>query len=114
MIDESKNSWLEYIESEEYQELIQKIEQSTKLYDNECDVWWEDLTYEEKLKAFHSVVKRIVQAELKDKGTYRWALYNVFGFGPDAYSLGMDCGYMDLHNSIYTSEDIERIKGNKK
>jgi hypothetical protein len=39
-----------------------------------------------------------------DKGTYRYVLYDVFDFGPDAYSVGMECGYMDLHNAIDTKD----------
>lgn len=108
--DPPKNRWLEYLASKEYQDLIKKFEESTKLYEDECDTWWEDLPYDEKLKAFYSVVKRIVQAELKDQGTYRWALYDVFRFGPESYSIGMDCGFMDLHNSIYTQEEARAMR----
>jgi hypothetical protein len=34
-------------------------------------------------------------------------LYDKFGFGPEAYSLGMDSGMFALHNAISTPEDLE-------
>lgn len=64
------------------------------------DQWWNNLSYEERTDAFYAVMKRLVQGELKDRGSYRYVLYDVFGFGPDMYVRGMDCGYMALHNSI--------------
>jgi hypothetical protein len=72
--------------------------------DKVADKFWEELPYEDKLKAFYSVVKRIYQGEVEDKGSYRYILYDVFGFGPEAYAIGMDCGYMYLHNSIMDGE----------
>lgn len=74
-------------------------------YESECDEYWESLPYDDRLKAFYSVVKRIYKGEIKDKGSYRWVLYDVFGFGPEAYSMGMDCGFMYLHNAIVEAEE---------
>jgi hypothetical protein len=34
-------------------------------------------------------------------------LYDVFGFGPDAYIIGMDCGYMSIHNLLFRGLDAE-------
>ena len=34
-------------------------------------------------------------------------LYDKFGFGPEAYSLGMDSGMFALHNAISTPEESE-------
>jgi hypothetical protein len=72
----------------------------------EADSFWNDLTYDQQLMAFYAVVSRIYKGEIEDKGSYRWVLYDVFGFGPDAYGLGMDCGYMSLHNSISDGESV--------
>ena len=76
-----------------------------------ADEWWESLSQEEQMKAFYSVVKRIVQGELEDKGSYRYVLYDVFGFGPESYGMGMNCGYMALHNAIFDGEEYQRMKG---
>jgi hypothetical protein len=40
---------------------------------------------------------------------YRYVLYNVFGFDAGMYALGMDCGYMALHNSIMTEEQFNEM-----
>jgi hypothetical protein len=68
--------------------------------DSEAEAFWDSLSVDDQMKAFHAVVKRIVKGELQDKGSYRYVLYDVFGFDVDAYLMGMNCGYMDLHNSI--------------
>ena len=76
-------------------------------YDKEAESWWSNLPYEDRLKAFYSVCKRIHKGDIKDKGSYRYVLYEVFDFGFEAYTLGMNCGYMDIHNSIITDEEKE-------
>lgn len=77
--------------------------------ENASEGFWNKLTYDEKLMAFYSVVKRIHKGELDEKGSYRYILYDVFGFDVDAYSMGMECGFLDLHNSIYTHESLKEI-----
>lgn len=91
-------------DNEDFRSLAETQLNARDLYDKECDAFWEQLPYEDRLKAFYSVSKRIHQGEIKDKGSYRWVLYDVFGFGPEAYAIGMDCGYMYLHNSIVDGE----------
>lgn len=72
---------------------------------------WTSLSYEQRLDLFCAVVRRIHKAELVDKGSYRYALYTVFGFDLDSYGRGMDCGYLDIHNAIVVSEDIQERTG---
>ena len=92
-------------------DLGQEMEKSRKQYEEENDAWWEGLTEEEREDAFFAVVKRIHKAELQDRGTYRWTLYNVFGFDPGMYMKGMDCGFMALHNAIGDGEDYQAMRG---
>lgn len=92
-------------DSEEWQELHRLQLEAKEAREKEYDEYWDSLSYEDQLKAFYSVSKRIYQGEIKDKGTYRYILYDIFGFGPDAYILGMDCGFMYLHNAIHDGED---------
>jgi hypothetical protein len=80
-----------------------------KTYEDEANTWWEDLSYDDKLRAFYSVVQRIHDGDITQQGSYRYVLYDVFGFGPDAYGLGMECGYMSLHNSIMNAEEEQII-----
>lgn len=96
---------MSFLDSDEWKELTRIQLEAKEAREKECDEYWDSLAYEDQLKAFYSVVKRIYQGEIKDKGTYRWVLYDVFGFGPDAYVLGMECGYMYLHNAIVDGEE---------
>lgn len=95
---------------DELAELSQELEKSRKVYEHDNDTWWNRLTEEEREDAFYAVVKRIHKAEIEDRGTYRYALYNVFGFDPGMYMRGMDCGYMNLHNSIFDSNEFASMK----
>lgn len=80
--------------------------QALEEYETKNDSWWNGLTEEEREDAFYAVVKRIYQAEIKERGTYRYALYDVFGFDTHMYAKGMNCGYMALHNSIMDDEQF--------
>lgn len=80
--------------------LTEYLTNAKKEYDQKANDFWSNLTSEQQLMAFYSVCKRITKGELEDQGTYRYVLYEVFGFGLEAYSVGIDCGYMNLHNSI--------------
>lgn len=97
----------ELLNSPEWLEMLEDVEEAKASYEKSCDNFWNGLTYEEQLKVFYAVVKRIHKAEIVDQGTYRYALYDVFEFDPAAYSVGMDCGYMDLHNRIMSEEQYE-------
>ena len=83
---------------------------AAKQYEDETNAWWESLSYDDKLRAFYSVVKRINEGDVVQQGTYRYVLYDVFGFGPDSYGIGIECGYMRLHNSIKTREEEQVLR----
>lgn len=91
-------------------ELSQEMEKHREQYEADNDAWWNGLSEQEREDAFYAVVKRIHKAEIEDRGTYRWALYDVFGFDGGMYKRGMDCGYMNLHNSIFDSNELEAMK----
>ena len=91
--------------------LSQMMEESCIQYEAENNAWWNGLTEKEREDAFYAVIKRMYKAEVVNRGTYRWALYDVFGFDPGMYMRGMDCGYMALHNIIYDGLDLEAMKG---
>ena len=101
--DEEKEKRLKALDT--LSKLSQEMEQSRLKYEADNDAWWNGLTEEEREDAFYAVVKRIYQAELIDKGSYRYALYDVFGFDPGMYMRGMNCGYMAIHNAICDGED---------
>lgn len=90
--------------------LQQEMEKSRKAYQDENDAWWNGLSEKEREDAFYAVCKRIWQADGMDNGSYRYGLYDVFGFDPGMYMRGMDCGYMAIHNAIFDGEELQRMK----
>lgn len=90
--------------------LSQMMEESRKQYEEENDAWWNGLTEKEREDAFFAVVKRIYAAELMDHGTYRYALYDIFGFDEGMYTKGVDCGFMAIHNAMGDSEDYQKMR----
>lgn len=79
---------------EKYMEIVDNDEK-------ESEAFWNSLSEEDQLKAFCAVSRRIYQGELVEQGTYRYVLYDVFGFNTDSYRKGMDCGYFAIHNILY-------------
>lgn len=62
--------------------------------------FWNSFTKQQQLALFCAVVRRIYQAEIVERRSYRGTLYDVFGFDEAAYGLAIEAGYMTLHNSI--------------
>lgn len=80
---------------------MQKVqEELEEANQKESDDFWNNLSKEQQMLAFYSVCKRIHLGDIQHKGSYRHVLYQVFGFGLESYSLGMECGYIDIHNYI--------------
>ena len=104
------NTMKGYFASPEFAELSRQAREADARYAAECEKYWDGLSYDDKLMAFSSVVKRIVKGDLKDRGTYRYVLYDVFGFDMDSYGIGMQCGYMDLHNSVVDIDELEELR----
>lgn len=95
---------------QELSDIGQQMEQFQKEYKAENDAWWDGLTEKEREDAFYAVVKRTHKAEIQDEGTYRYALYEVFGFDGGMYMQGKECGYMNLHNAIGDGNDYQKMK----
>jgi len=106
-IEMAKNKWQEFAGSVEATNVKEAFDNARKAYEVDNDKWWEGLTEDEREDAFYAVIKRMHTAEITDRGSYRYALYNVFGFGSHMYAPGMHCGYFDLHNALFTDEDDE-------
>jgi hypothetical protein len=104
---DKKYTLKDLISSDEWQELGRLQNEWETGEDQRIDAIWNNMDNNAKMDMFYSVVKRLYKGELIDKGSYRWVLYDVFGFGPEAYEMGMRCNYMELHNSIYTQEEFK-------
>ena len=71
--------------------------------------FWDSLSPEQQLQAFCAVARRIYKGEIEDRGTFRYVLYDVFGFGPDSYVPAQLAGYFAIHNSIYDADHDSRL-----
>lgn len=70
--------------------------------EQESEQYWNSLTKEQQLQVFCAVCRRIYKGDIEDGGTYRYVLYNVFEFGPEAYAPAQLAGYLAIHNAIYS------------
>jgi hypothetical protein len=77
--------------------------------ENEQESFWNSLSKDDQLKAFCAVVRRIHKGELEKQGSYRYILYDVFGFDADSYAQAQCAGYIDLHNAIYTRDELKEF-----
>jgi hypothetical protein len=100
------NEFTEYLNSQEYKDSLDQMEKAMLEYENLSKDFFDSLPYDDQLKVFYHVVKNIHDGSLVDNGSYRHILYNKFNFGPDSYALGMDCGMLELNNSIYSHKEI--------
>ena len=89
-------------------ELGDLMQKSSDLYEKETDDWWNKLSYDDKIRAFYSVTKRIHKGDVEERRSYRGVLYDTFEFGMDSYGIGMECGYIDIHNYIFTAIEAEK------
>lgn len=103
------NTFKSLFDSPEWKELQEDQSTWEDEFEKESEDTWNALDKEDQLKVFCAISRRIFQAELRDKGSYRHALYNVFGFGPDAYAPAQLSGYLSIHNAIYDGDRLSEI-----
>jgi len=70
----------------------------------EDQAWWDSLTMDERAQAFRQICKLIYKADVRDKGSYRYAMYDVFNID---YGDGLK-HYMQIHNLISHAVDGEQ------
>jgi hypothetical protein len=81
------------------------IDEGIKNFENSANSWWDNLPYDDKLKAFYSITKRIHESEIKNSSSFRGVLYTGFDFDFDAYMIAMASGYMDIHNALFDARE---------
>ena len=101
------NSYTEYSNSDEHKELLKIQEEALEQYEQKAKEYYDSLGMDNQLLLFFYITNVIFKNYFKDNGSYRGLLYDKFGFGPEAYSLGMDSGMFALHNSISTPDESE-------
>jgi len=90
--------------SDKLNEISDSFNEAMEELKNEQEAYWNSLSKEDQLKVFCAVVRRIHKGDIVDKGSYRYVLYQVFGFGPESYAQAQMAGYLALHNSIFDGE----------
>jgi len=105
--EKTYKSYSEFLESEEYDDMI-KFEEKAKIeYAQKAKEYFESSDNDQKLLLFFHVTNLIFKNYFKDGGSYRALLYDKFEFGPESYGLGMDSGMFAVHNAISTPEENE-------
>jgi len=100
-------SFSDYLNSEEYKEFLKTEEEAQELYTQKAKEYFHSLGNDNQLLLFFYITNIIFENYFKDNGSYRGLLYDKFGFGPEAYSLGCDSGMFTLHNAISTPDQLE-------
>ena len=90
-----------------------ELANSFKLWEMELEEdhskFWNSLSKDDQLKAFCSVMRLLHKAELEEHGSYRYTLYDVFGFGPESYAQAQVSGFLAIHNAIWDGERLGQL-----
>jgi hypothetical protein len=78
-------------------------------YQQMANSYFSSLEPEEQLWAFCAIIEKLCKGELDDNRSYRGVLYDTFGWGPEAYAAAQHAGFLSLHNSIYSFEDLQHV-----
>lgn len=90
-------------------ELSNAFNNAIKEMEKEQEEYWSSLTPEQQLMAFCCISRRIVKGEIQEQGSYRYVLYDIFGWGPEAYLPAQVAGYLTIHNSIYPDDHDPKL-----
>ena len=92
-----------------------ELANSFKLWELELEEdhskFWNGLSKDDQLKAFCSVMRRLYRAEIQERGSYRYTLYEVFGFGSESYVQAQISGFLAIHNAIWDGERLGDLLG---
>ena len=90
-----------------------ELANSFKLWELELEEdhekFWNSLSKDDQLKAFCSVMRRLYRAEIEEHGSYRYTLYDVFGFGSESYVQAQLSGFLAIHNAIWDGERLHSL-----
>lgn len=98
---DSVEDWLNSPELKELRRVWREAERQEAAED---DAWWDSLSHEEKGRAFRQIIKLMHKTEVTERGSYRYAMYEVFGLD---YGDGL-AHYMRLHNLIHLGLEAEK------
>lgn len=99
---------------EEFEEASKTFTEVMAEVEKDSEDYWNSLTKEQQLKVFCAVSRRIYKGEIIDRGSYRYVLYQVFGFDLGAYAQAQMSGYLTIHNALFDSEEAKFESKNRK
>lgn len=67
------------------------------------------LSQDDRLDAFCAVVDLLYRGEMLERCSYRGLLYDLCGFGPESYMAAQNVGLIELHNAIYTRDELAEL-----
>lgn len=85
--------------------MVDEYNKAQEIVKDQQERFWNSFSKQHQLDLFCAVVRRIHKAEIQDKGSYRYALYSIFGFDESSYALALEAGYMDIHNRLFRDDD---------
>ena len=85
-------------------DLVQKSNKRKQENFEREEMKYNGLSHEDRLDIFCAIVRRLYQGEIESRCTYRYVLYDILGFDPEAYSRAQDAGFFALHNSFMNEE----------
>lgn len=97
----SRMNWLDNLELKTLREAWHAEESKSQAEDQ---AWWDSLDAETRARCFRQMAKLMHKAEVRDRGSYRYAVYDVFDVD---YCDGL-AHYMELHNAIYRGLEADR------
>lgn len=92
--------------------VITEFEKKTATDKARRDALWNSLPEDAQIDLFCAIMERLHKGEIEERGSYRYVLYDVFKFGPQSYSQAQTAGFLDIHNCIYTPNDIRNLLEN--
>jgi len=82
-----------------FEELGKAYREAMEEFRKEAEKFWSSLSYEEKLYAV-AHVSRVLCEHAREGGTYRYLIYERFGFDFDSYAVLQWSGLLEIHNLI--------------
>jgi hypothetical protein len=105
-----RKNFNEWFESEEFKTIQERFKEHQEKDKQEAETFWNNLSYEDQLRAFYYVCSKIYEGDVEKSGSYRFVLYDIFGFDLDSYVLGMDCQYIIIHNLLFDGVEFSKMK----
>ena len=73
----NENGFGQWLNSPELKELREAWSAAERQQNAEDDAWWDSLTMEGRAQSFRQITKLIHKADVEDKGSYRYAMYDI-------------------------------------